>query len=392
MEREISLGIGTTGRCNFNCRFCYSIPLRKYTLGLDEIKGIVEGENKNIKSINFGTGENILNPDFEEIIDYCYDKGIKLSVTSNGYTLHVLDDERLKKFHDVDLSLDFADPIKQNDGRKGDSWNFVHRGFKKCKRLGVEFSIAMALRNENYREIPEMLGIAANEGCNLRLNIFKPVAKSGIYKDKLDYEQFWEAMGLLFEHGELISCSEPIVNAALKYNGLLRGNPLVKESPCGQNSLRIHPNGEVMPCVYWINSNEGVEVNRDSPKIINIETLKGSSPSREPRVVPAEYWTKGDVLIGDLKDSFEPAFGAESFRRIRTVPEYCIKKCDLVEICGGGCAAQRYLNGKLGEPDEYCPRYAEKEWPIIKEVKYHEGEKDLIHSSYLCTLIFAGKK
>ena len=108
------------------------------------------------------------------------------------------------------------------------------------------------------------------------------------------------------------------------------------------------------------------------------------------KVIPAEYWTKSKVHITDLNESFEPAFKNESFQKIRTVPKYCLENCDKVSVCGGGCASRRYLHGQLGEPDEYCPIYHKREIPKI-EVTKSESMKDLVHSSYLCTLIFESK-
>jgi len=359
----ISIGLGTTANCNLNCGHCYSRPLRGESLTYGEMMKILQG--KKIKSINFGTGENILNPDFTKMIDKCHEMGIKMSLTSNGYSIIVLPDEQLKKFNDLDISLDFSNEEKQNDFRKGKSWNFADEAIKKCQRLGIEFSITTALMNINYKEIPKLLERAKKENCNLRTNIFKPVPKANTWEYKLSYEQFWEAMEIFFTHGKLISCSEPIVNAILGIT------PIVPESPCGKESIRIHPDGEVMPCVYWMNSENPV-------------TIPGG------KVIPAEYWTKSKVHITDLNESFEPAFKNESFQKIRTVPKYCLENCDKVSVCGGGCASRRYLHGQLGEPDEYCPIYHKREIPKI-EVTKSESMKDLVHSSYLCTLIFESK-
>lgn len=342
-QEGISVGIGTTGNCNLSCSHCYSKPLRGNTLTYDEIVSIIDG--KKISSINFGTGENILNPDFLTIVDYCHDRGIKQSYTSNGYGVIAMPDETVRKFNDIDISLEFVDKNIQNDFRHGDSWNFVEKAIEKCRRLGVEFSIATALMNVNYKEIPGLLKKVKEENCNLRLNIFKPVPKAGITKFTLTYDEFWAAMSLLFEHGGLISCSEPIVNAMLGIT------PIVPKSPCGKSSIRIHPTGQVVPCVYWQDS---------------------------------------DVHIDDLKTSFAPAFQSKSFAEIDIIPDFCLKNCDKVEVCGGGCASRRALNSGIGEPDMYCPIYHKREIPVIK-VDYAPGEKDLVHSSYLCTLIFGGK-
>ncbi len=205
----------------------------------DDVVSLIDG--KKVNSINYGTGENILNPDFMNIVNFCNDKGIKQSLTSNGYSIITLPDEDLVKFNDIDISLEYTDEKKQNEFRHGNSWNFVERGIEKLKKLNIEFSIATALMNANYKQIPSMLQKAKEEKCNLRLNIFKPVPKAGITKFSLTYNEFWEAVSLLFEHGKLISCSEPIVNAMLNIP------PIVPKSPCGLSSVRVHPDGGVMP-------------------------------------------------------------------------------------------------------------------------------------------------
>ena len=342
-KEGVSIGMGSTANCNLDCGHCYSKPLRGESLTLDQMMKIIK--DKKVNSLNFGTGENILNPDFPDMLNKCHEMGIKMSLTSNGYSIMVLPDEQLKKFNDLDVSLDFANEEQQNTFRKGYSWNFVDEAIKKCRRLGIEFSITTALMNVNYKEVPKLLARAAEEGCNLRVNIFKPVPQAGVFKYKLSFDEFWEGIRLLFTHGKLISCSEPIVNAMLNIQ------PIVPKSPCGSKSLRIHPNGEVVPCVYW---------------------------------------TDSDVHIGDLDKSFKPAMESKSFKKIGVIPEFC-KTCDKVDVCGGGCASRRYLNDGLDKPDDYCPIYLKKEIPEIK-VTMCEEAKDLVHSSYLCTLIFQGKK
>ena len=342
-DKAISVGIGTTGNCNLNCPHCYSKPLRGHSLSFDDVVALIEG--KNIESINFGTGENILNPSFLDIVDYCYKKGIKLSVTSNGYGIMSMSDDDLKKFHDIDISLEFIDQELQDDFRHGNSWDFVSEAIKKCRRLGIEYSIATALMNVNYKEIPKLLAKAKKEDCNLRLNIFKPVPKAGITEFALSYDEFWASIALLFKHGKMISCSEPIVNAMLNIP------PIVPQSPCGKSSIRVHPTGQVVPCVYW---------------------------------------SEGDVHINELNESFEPAFESKSFKEIAIIPDYCKEECDKVDVCGGGCASRRYLRGDINQPDEFCPIFHKKDIPEI-EVVASTDSKDLVHSSYLCTLIFEGK-
>jgi radical SAM protein with 4Fe4S-binding SPASM domain len=342
-DESFSVGIGTTGRCNFNCPHCYSKPVREYSLTFAEISTFLAG--KNVDSINYGTGENILNPEFIRVVNHCHHQGIKQSLTSNGYTILELPDEILLKFNDIDISLDFSDQEFQDNFRKGSSWEMAQRSIEKCRRLGIEFSIATALMNINFKGIPFLLKKVKEEACNLRMNIFKRVPQMGITKYELSYEEFWEAMDIIFENGNLISCSEPIINAMLKIP------PLVKKSPCGTRSLRIHPNGQIVPCVYW---------------------------------------NASDFNIKNVDGSIRPVFESKNFQMIQTLPQFCIDNCDKVDLCGGGCASRRFLRGEIHLPDTYCPIYQNKPLPAIN-VSYAHEAKDLVHSSYLCTLIFEGR-
>ncbi|MGD8256439.1 MAG: radical SAM protein, partial [Desulfobacterales bacterium] len=81
----VSLGIGLTSDCNLHCAHCYRDQDRIYHLSLKDIKTICE--KLEIESIGFGTGENGLNPEYLDILNYLHDYGVKLTLASNGYTL-----------------------------------------------------------------------------------------------------------------------------------------------------------------------------------------------------------------------------------------------------------------------------------------------------------------
>ena len=102
----LSVGIGLTSRCNCSCEHCYSrIYGNNAFLNTDLLMRFFE--KFRIGSVNFGTGESYFHPDFLSIIDYLNKKRVKMSVTSNGYTIAKLDDVKLAKFHDIDFSLDY---------------------------------------------------------------------------------------------------------------------------------------------------------------------------------------------------------------------------------------------------------------------------------------------
>src|SRR5579864_4510358 len=94
----IALGLGLTNECNLKCAFCYRDPTRADRLSLDQVKSVME--SLPVRSVNLGTGENGLHPEFKAILAYLRTRPVKLTITSNGYSVAVLEDDELRAFHD----------------------------------------------------------------------------------------------------------------------------------------------------------------------------------------------------------------------------------------------------------------------------------------------------
>ena len=61
-----------------------------------------------VRSVNLGTGENGMHPDFAALVNYLRSEPIKLTITSNGYSIEALDDAEVTAFHDIEFSLEDA--------------------------------------------------------------------------------------------------------------------------------------------------------------------------------------------------------------------------------------------------------------------------------------------
>jgi len=102
---DFSVGLGLTNACDLACAHCY-----RDTAGIDqltaaEVMGVCDCLP--VRSVNLGTGENGLHPEYAAIVESLRARGIKLSVTSNGYTVERSSDETLKAFREVEVSIDF---------------------------------------------------------------------------------------------------------------------------------------------------------------------------------------------------------------------------------------------------------------------------------------------
>src|SRR2546427_7278575 len=130
----ISLGLGLTNECNLACAFCYRDPTRADRLSLDQVKAVME--RLPVHSVNLGTGENGMHPDFKAILAYLRTKPVKLTITSNGHSVAVLGDDELCAFHDIEFSLDYATQAEQDTQRGQGNWALIHQQAERCGRLG----------------------------------------------------------------------------------------------------------------------------------------------------------------------------------------------------------------------------------------------------------------
>src|ERR1700722_12998152 len=103
-DAPIALGLGLTNECNLSCSFCYRDPTRADRLSLDQVQSVME--RLPIRSVNLGTGENGMHPDFKAILAYLRTKPVKLTITSSGHSVAVLEANELRAFHDIEFSLD----------------------------------------------------------------------------------------------------------------------------------------------------------------------------------------------------------------------------------------------------------------------------------------------
>src|SRR5277367_3379119 len=90
-SRGFAIGLGLTNECNLSCSFCYRDPARVDRLSLDQVRSAMA--SLPVRSVNLGTGENGMHPEFREILAFLRAQPLKLTITSNGHSVAVLTDE-----------------------------------------------------------------------------------------------------------------------------------------------------------------------------------------------------------------------------------------------------------------------------------------------------------
>src|SRR5262245_29891212 len=111
-ERKFALGLGPTNECNLAGSFCYRDPTRPDLLAPDQVRAVVT--SLPVRSVNLGTGEYGMHPQFSEMLELLRRQPIKLTITSNGHSIEVLDDAQVTAFKDVEFSLDYPTEADQD--------------------------------------------------------------------------------------------------------------------------------------------------------------------------------------------------------------------------------------------------------------------------------------
>src|SRR6476620_9626987 len=157
-DASIALGLGLTNECNLACSFCYRDPTRTDRLSLDQVKAVME--RLPVCSVNLGTGENGMHPDFKAILAYLRTQSVKLTITSNGHSVAVLENDDLRAFHDIEFSLDYPTQEEQDAQRGAGNWDLIHRQAERCVRLRIPVTIIAIMMKSNHLRLADVARVA----------------------------------------------------------------------------------------------------------------------------------------------------------------------------------------------------------------------------------------
>ena len=299
---SFAIGLGLTNECNLTCSFCYRDPARVDRLNLEQVQAVMA--TLPVRSVNLGTGENGMHPQFREILAFLQTLPMKLTITSNGHSVAVLNDDELRAFHDIEFSLDYPTEREQDAQRGSGNWTLIHEQASRCVRLGIPVTLISVMMKANYLRLSDVARVAKRYQAPLRVNVYQAV-RSDVYS--LSYEEYWQGFRALFAQTDVIAIGEPLVRAMAGLPPRIGG--------CGVSTVRVTPRGTTQPCVYWPGLGEPLSV------LLSI----------------------GSEIVE-----------TSSFVEARTVPDAC-RSCVYLEACYGGCAGRRRIQNALHEPDFYCP-------------------------------------
>jgi radical SAM protein with 4Fe4S-binding SPASM domain len=300
-------------------------------LSLEQVRAVMG--SLPVRSVNLGTGENGMHPQFREILAYLRTLPLKLTITSNGHSTFVLADDELRAFHDVEFSLDYPSEQEQDAQRGPGNWALVHDQARRCVSLGIPVTFIAVMMRSNYLQLAQVARVVKQYHAPLRVNVYQAV-RSDLYA--LSYEEYWQGFRGLFSQTDVISIGEPLVRA-------MAGLP-PRSGGCGVSTVRVTPRATVQPCVYWPGAGEPLSL------LLSLSFGVVETPP---------------------------------FVEARTIPPAC-GSCVHFESCRGGCAGRRRIQNALDQPDFYCPVIRGEEQKL--EIRMASA-RDLPKGESACTTI-----
>ncbi|MDO3379638.1 GeoRSP system radical SAM/SPASM protein [Geoalkalibacter halelectricus] len=312
-------------RCNFVCAHCYSRYEQGEELPLAELRRIVDVlAQKQVPFINFGGGEPLLRPDLYELAAYARDRGLNVSMNSNGWLLDrdAAHNLRAAGFSTVGISIDSHRAALHDDFRcRSGSFERALAALDHLRAVGIKTTMSSVISRINHQHFRDLLDLARAHGVSqVYLHNFKCSGKGFENRQELDLSPaewrafYLDALAVKNEtHDLAISFDDPVIASLPQYP---RENSLVKGSSCGKLSLHLRPNGDITPCGF----------------------------------IP--------VVVGNiLRDDFDQIwFNSPVLNRMRnkTAKGKC-GGCEAFEDCLGGCTARALaVGGDFDEPDPHC--------------------------------------
>ena len=323
-----------TNICNLRCVHCYQDAHKALPdeLTLEERLHVIDEMDKNyVASLAISGGEPLMHPDFWKVAEYAHQKGIYLSVATNGT---LIDEETAARLHEVgvdyvEISVDSVDPETHDTFRGGKGlWDKAVQGIKNCVATGkLDVGMASTITRRNFGELDALIDLATSLKVNsfYAFNYIPAGRGKSIEEEDLTPEMREEMLHKLHtallddkkvdtfstctQYGRYCIENAPDDKIIVNHYGAFKGQQakMLCEyiGGCGAGRLycALQPNGLVTPCVFI-------------PKVVG--DLRKQSLN--------EVWHESEVM--------------QQLRDRTLLEEHCVS-CKNRTICGG-CRARAY--------------------------------------------------
>jgi radical SAM protein with 4Fe4S-binding SPASM domain len=230
-----------TSKCNFKCPMCYVSKLdTNHDMDTETWKLVFDEAIKNgLMFANLTGGEVFTRSDFIELYEYLFDKGIKITIFTNGSLLNaeILDVLRRKKPHYIAITL---------YGFDNDSYEVITKNKNAFDKVTENIK---ALKDSNINIMLRTLPLKIiYDNLNKIINLSKSLDSNLYYLSYITKSNCFDTRNERLSSKQLVDFEERI-NKAFNYNDL--GNIFednYKSCSALRSSYFINYKGEMQPC------------------------------------------------------------------------------------------------------------------------------------------------
>ena len=196
-----------TRTCNLKCIHCYmesdNVKYENEMTTAEGKKFIDDLADFNVPVILFSGGEPLIRPDFFELAQYAIDKGIRVTISTNGT---LIDKKMARKIKDlgvgyVGISLDGVG-AKNDEFRKQDgAYEKALAGIRNCLEIDQRVGLRFTINRHNFNQMEDIFKVIEDE--NIPRICFYHLVYSGrgseMMKEDVTLEESRQAMDLIID-------------------------------------------------------------------------------------------------------------------------------------------------------------------------------------------------
>ena len=319
--------------CNFKCVHCYNQNLKLFAIDKDLFFSIVDQlVELGCKKITLTGGETTMHPHFKEFYKYCFDKGLEITLYTNGYFLNKYLDF-LNEFppEKIEISLyGVSDETYQKVCKIKDGFTQVDANIKETIKRGLPLQLKTVVMQQNCDDFDQMLAYCQSLNIKFKFDINILNSKDNSNKqteNKLKDTQFEKVMN------EVRRLKTENWISYLTRENMSSDSDLLYSCGAGRISLFINCYGGVRLCNFAGFSEENAKdkpikiIWDDFKKYLNLKKDKNSECYNCtykkfcaicPVVSYTEHKTDGKVILPVKQNCREAQFIYNSVKNAKT--------------------------------------------------------------------------
>jgi len=184
--------VNLTNRCNQKCIYCElgqgNLPQGKEALSFEDIIWVLDEMKKNkIRKISLCGGEPFLFKGIIDIVSYAGKKNIRCSITTNGMTAHMLNENELNILKEckteINISIDsFQEDIQVFTRGTSAALSNALKSIQKLSEKRIPLTLLTVISKYNYQDLFKFFISAYENG--IRQVLFQPIIYYSNYPER----------------------------------------------------------------------------------------------------------------------------------------------------------------------------------------------------------------